>query len=85
MSDRLFVIVFDLLLLAVLAWLVGGAIASEREDRRIRRARFAAYLERVGILLAVDGPSLTPDDLNQLRLDRYTAKRAGQAHWRVAA
>lgn len=85
MNDRLFVIVFDVLLLAALAWLFGGLLATEREEKRIARARFAAHLERVGILLAVDGPSLTMHDLNQLRADRYTAKRAGTVHWRVAA
>ena len=84
-AETLFPVLTGLLLLAIVAWLFGQMIAYDLEWRRRRRESRAAYLTRVGILAALDTPTLDPETWNRLRIDRYESKRAGVWPWRVAA
>jgi hypothetical protein len=54
----------------------------ERARRALRSRRGAEYLQAVGLLASVE----TPDDLHfrqQIRINRYVAKRAGRRPSRV--
>jgi hypothetical protein len=73
-------------LAGVVAYLVLGTLQDilrhERARRALRSRRGAEYLQAVGLLASVE----TPDDLQfrqQIRMNRYVAKRAGKRPSRV--
>jgi hypothetical protein len=73
-------------LAGVVAYLVLGTLQDilrhERARRALRSRRGAEYLQAVGLLASVE----TPDDLHfrqQIRINRYVAKRAGRRPSRV--
>jgi hypothetical protein len=76
----------DFLVLAAFAGIVAYLVAGHWRDmqrRQALRSRFGAeYLQAVGLLASVE----TPDDLQfrqQIRMNRYVAKRAGKRPSRV--
>lgn len=83
--DELFRVALPLLVLTGVVMLFTTMIRDDLRRRRIRRTQRVRYLEGVGLLLALDAPSLTLFDLNLYRLNRYVAKRAGMMSWRVNA
>lgn len=84
-SDVVFQLGLALIAVSLLGATVQGVIQTLRKAARRRSESGARYLERVGILTpvnVVDGRSM-PHYRNQIRLNRYAAKKGGWAPRKV--